>query len=58
MVAEEGDIHQGGCGKPSVDKRASSARGDPPERWKKGRESNVVLVLQWGAELTPSRDRL
>ena len=58
MVAEEGDIHQGGCGKPSVDKRASSACGDPPERWKKTGESNVVLVLQWDPKLTPSRDRL
>ena len=48
MVAEGGDIHQGGCRKPSVDKRASSACGcgDPPERWKKTGESNVLLVLQ------------
>ena len=60
MVAEGGDIHQGGCRKPSVDKRASSACGcgDPPERWKKAGESDVVLVLQWDTKLTLSRDRL
>ena len=45
MVAEGGDIHQGGCRKPSVDKRASSACGDPPERWKKAGESNVYFLL-------------
>ena len=55
MVAEGGDIHQGGCRKPSVDKRASSACGcgDPPERWKKSWRVQCVTCVAMGHKIDP-----
>ena len=55
MVAEGGDIHQGGCRKPSVDKRASSACGcgDPPERCEKNWRVQYGTCVAMGHKIDP-----